>query len=39
MNKVTYDPYYAPHDEFKAFVVKDIAQWSDVAKSANIKID
>jgi tripartite-type tricarboxylate transporter receptor subunit TctC len=39
MNKITYDPYYAPHDEFKAFVIKDIAQWTDVAKSANIKID
>ena len=39
MAKVQYDPYYAPADEFKAFVIKDIAQWSDVAKSANIKID
>lgn len=39
MKKITYDPFYAPHDEFKAFVIKDIGQWTDVAKSANIKID
>jgi tripartite-type tricarboxylate transporter receptor subunit TctC len=39
MNKVQYDPYPAQADEFKAFVIKDIAQWTDVAKSANIKVD
>jgi tripartite-type tricarboxylate transporter receptor subunit TctC len=39
MAKVQYDPYPAQADEFKAFVVKDIAQWTDVAKSANIKVD
>jgi tripartite-type tricarboxylate transporter receptor subunit TctC len=39
MAKVQYDPYYAPADEFKAFVIKDIEQWTDVAKSASIKID
>ena len=37
--KLGYDTAYLPHDQFRDFIIKDLAQWRAVAASANIKID
>jgi tripartite-type tricarboxylate transporter receptor subunit TctC len=34
-----YQVSYLPGEEFKAFVVKDLNQWKDVAKTAKIQLD
>jgi tripartite-type tricarboxylate transporter receptor subunit TctC len=39
MRKLGYDSAYQPHDQFRAFVVRDIAQWGQAVKSANITVD
>jgi tripartite-type tricarboxylate transporter receptor subunit TctC len=39
LRKLGFEPLYLPHDQYKAFVIKDLEQWRGVAKSANIAID
>ena len=34
--KLGYEPSYLPHDQFRAFVMKDIERWRVVAKRSNI---
>ena len=39
LRKLGFEPAYLPHDQYKAYVIKDLEQGRGVAKSANIAID
>jgi tripartite-type tricarboxylate transporter receptor subunit TctC len=38
LNTLGYQPEYIAGDEFKSFVIKDLEQWRNVARTANITI-
>jgi tripartite-type tricarboxylate transporter receptor subunit TctC len=38
IRKLGFEPDYLPASDFKAFVIKEVEQWKQLAKSANIKL-